>query len=705
MQATHLSESTKSDLANLFNPRSVAIVGASSKPGSVGNDLVKNLLSFGGEVYLVNIKEEVIEGKQSVGSISKIDQPIDLVIIAVPAQFVAGVLKEAAQKGVKSAVVISAGFKEAGHKDLEDEMIAICRENNIALIGPNCLGFINPELNLNASFAGAMPQAGPVAFISQSGALCAAVVDYAKYYSIGFSKFVSIGNKAVLDEVELLQYLFEDEKTKVIAMYLESLTRSRELIQFMQKMHCSGHSKPVIIIKSGRTSAGASASVSHTGALAGADSAYDALFRQAGILRAATVEEMFDLVRVFVDNEALPTNGVAVITNAGGPGVLATDSLISGGLEMAKLSDQTIEKLKNCLPEAANVHNPIDVLGDAKADRYSQALQAAVEDENVQSAVVLLTPQSMTEIVETAHAIAAVEKTTKKPIVVSFMGEETVDAGVKVLQKEGVAAVNFPEQAARALCAMNKFSTSCANLEVNKFTFNDTDKAAVAEIFKSAGKKVFPESEALSILKHYGFPLLQSQVAKSAAEASEAATKIGTPVAMKIVSQDILHKSDVGGVSLNIDPKNAAQAYEEMMTRVSQNKPDAKLDGVLIMEMAPKNGFEFILGASKDPALGQMAMVGVGGILVEVLKDVSFGLVPINKNDARAMLNEIKAKKIFDGVRGMPPLDTEAMIDSLGRLSQFLSDFPQIKELDINPLYVLEKGQGARVLDARIVLE
>ncbi|MDO8513545.1 MAG: acetate--CoA ligase family protein [bacterium] len=693
------------DLEKLFYPKSIAVIGASNQAGSVGNDLVNNLMKgFGGTLYFVNLKGKEINGIKSYPKVSNIYHSVDLAVIAVPSIAVSEVLEEVGQKDIGAAVIISAGFKEAGRADLEKNIITICKKYNIALIGPNCLGIINPEIKMNASFAASMPAEGAVAFVSQSGALCTAVIDYAKFYGVGFSKFVSIGNKAVVDDIDLLEYLFKDEKTKVIAMYIESLNHPQEFIQLINNAQ-RGNPKPVIVIKSGRTSAGASATLSHTGALAGSDSAYDALFRQAGVIRAQSVEDLFDLVRVFTDNELAVCDGVAVITNAGGPGVLSTDEIIANGLQMAKLNPGTLERLKSILPAAANIHNPIDILGDAKAIRYGTVLKVISQDENVKSIVVILTPQSMTEIKETAQVIAQTKRATKKPIVVTFMGEATVEAGVKLLQRENVAAVNFPEQAAKVLATMNRYAVSCKNPDGSEFKFNNIDKAGAQKIISSVGRKVLPEAEALSVLDKYGFVTLKRQVVKTAKEAKAAAKKIGTNLAMKIVSEDIPHKSDSGGVRLDIAPEKAGEKFTEIIKTIRKNVPSAKIDGVLLMEMAPKVGFEFILGSSRDPALGNLMMVGLGGILVEVLRDVTFALPPIDKADAKSMLELIKANKIFGGVRGMPPLDSSALVDCLGRLSQLLIDFPQIKEMDINPLLVLPKGQGVLALDGRMVLE
>lgn len=739
------------NLDKLFYPQSIAIVGASTKEGSVGNDLAKNLATQGyeGKIYPVNPKAEELYGLKVYPSMTAVGAPIDLALIAIPAVFVPDVLREAGELGVKAAVVISAGFKEVGNVDLENQIKDICNQYDIALVGPNCLGIINPEINMNSSFAALMPGEGNVAFISQSGALCTAVIDYAAKMGIGFSKFMSVGNKAVLSELQIIEYLNDDPRTKVIAMYVEGLVSSSELIDMVQKNNRSQNPKPIVVLKSGRTSAGASASASHTGALAGSDAAYDALFNQAGILRAQSVSQLFNYTEAFMNNSLPQGKRTAIITNAGGPGVLATDEAISFGLELAKLSDSTIASLKSFLPEAANVHNPVDVLGDAKADRYEQTLRAVAADPNVDNVMVILTPQSMTEIEATATAIvnakngassaprvdqkktpevkdvqtsgveeAVVEtpgvkevptpgvESVDKPIIVSFMGETTVKPGVDIMQAGGVATCSFPEQCARSMAALANYAEFTRQEEPEGFSFDNIDREKVKNIFESAkneGRTSFPEAEAMEIMRAYNFPLLKSQVVRSADEANEIAPSIGARLAMKIVSKDILHKSDVGGVMIDVDPAEAGAKYSEMMQRVSERMPEANLEGVLLMEMAPKGGYEFIVGSSKDPSLGSMVMVGLGGIYVEVLKDVAFGLVPITKADARRMIKSLRSSKIFDGVRGGEPLDVEALVDCLGRLSQLLTDFPEIKEVDLNPVLVYQTG--VKALDARVVIE
>lgn len=698
----------------LFYPKSVAIIGASRKIKTVGNDIVKNLVTqgFSGSIYPVNPKAENLYGKTVYASVQEVPEAVDLVIVAVPAQYVTQVIKEAHEaKQAQAAIVISAGFKEAGHDDLEQELKEYCQSNNITLVGPNCLGIINPEIKMNASFASVMPQEGSVAFVSQSGALCTAVLDYAKELGIGFSKYMSIGNKADVDELKLLKYFIEDEKTKVIALYAEQLENAPELIKVVKELSRGEHAKPVIVLKSGKTEAGSSAIASHTGSLAGGDNAYEALFAQAGIIRANSVAELFDFIQMFSKNHKHVIKNVAIVTNAGGPGVLTTDAVITAGLELAQLSDASTTALKEFLPEAANTHNPIDILGDAVGERYQKTLDILVKDENIDAIIVLLTPQSMTEIRKTAHAVVHSHYYGDKPILASFMGEETVLPGVHIMRDAGVMTTRFPESAAYALGVFSKFVEYTQREKSEVLQYEDVDSAAVRKIFdeaKKQGKTSFPEVEALEILKAYKFPLLKSAHAKSAQEARTIAdqfvSELGpeTKFAMKIVSQDILHKSDVGGVMLNVTASEIAEKSQELIARVAKNAPEAKLEGVLVMEMAPNNGIELILGVSKAPQLGTMIMVGLGGIYVEVLKDVAFGYTPLTRNDADRMIHSLKSAKLFEGVRGAQPSDTNALIESIGRLAQLITDFPEITELDINPLLVLPTG--VKVLDARVVI-
>ncbi len=446
----------------IFYPKSIAIIGASTQLGSVGNDIVKNLTTQGyaGKIYPVNPRATELYNLKCYAGIKDIDDKIDLAIIVVPAPLVNTVMREVAEKKIKGAIVISAGFKEVGNVDLENELAEICLKNNITLIGPNCLGVINPENKMNASFAAIMPEKGPVAFISQSGALCAAVLDYGKKLGVGFSKFMSVGNKALIDEVEIFEYLYKDPETKIIAMYAEQLSKPHEIIASVKKLVRGRNPKPVLVIKAGRTTAGASASASHTGALAGSDAAYDALFAQSGIIRVYSISDLFEYIRVFAHNDLPKGRQTAIVTNAGGPGVLTADEIISAKLKMAVISKETEKKLKGVLPPNAGLHNPIDVIGDAKSDRYRAVLNILAKDKDVDSIIVILTPQSTTDIEKIAKVIIETKKFCKKPLVASFMGGQLVAPGIQILQQSGVSTTSFPEQAVNALATLTEFSAN-----------------------------------------------------------------------------------------------------------------------------------------------------------------------------------------------------------------------------------------------------
>ena len=699
-----------SNIEAVFNPRSIAVIGASREAGRLGYDVLKNLIDggFAGELYPINPKAEgEILGKVAYPNITAVGAPIDLVVFAVPASVVAGILREAGGLGVRAAIVITAGFKEIGNVAGEEELKAIAKEYNIALIGPNCLGVISAVSNMNASFANSMPKRGKIGFLSQSGAVCTAVLDSAETLGVGFSHFVSTGNKAVLDEAELLEYFLRDANTEVIGMYIEDIAQPQKLAAILKAMHQAGQHKPIVALKSGRTEVGASASASHTGALAGKDEAYDAFFTQTGIIRAERMSEFFDVLRAFDQNPLPKGRKVAIITNAGGPGVLATDAVVGEGLEVPKLCTATQEAIVPHVPAAASTANPVDLLGDAPAERYKQALQIVGQDTEVDALLVLLTPQTSTEILKTAEVITAVRDTINKPIVAAFMGGATVKPGVDLLTQNGVTVTAFPEEAAKILATLATFAENSATVSDEVFAcvnINNVKASALLDKATAGGRTGIPEAEAVEILSAYGFPTLTSVVVKTRVEAEAEAKRINAPVVMKIVSDDILHKSDAGGVRLNITPDIAGDEYDVLMATVKANRPEAKLDGVLIVEMAPKGGTEVILGVIKDPALGHLIMVGLGGIYVEVLKDVAFGVAPITPTDARRMIDSLKTRMLFDGVRGGAPLDREALIDALGRLSQFIVEHPEVIELDMNPLLLLPKGQGARVLDARIIV-
>lgn len=690
----------------LFYPESIAIIGASTKLKSVGNDVVKNLTQqgYGGKLYLVNPKASELYGQTVYPDIAAIPGNVDLAIIAIPAAFVPESIEQLAAKQTKAAIVISAGFKETGNHELEDKLAKACNDHNITLIGPNCLGVINADHHMNASFAGIMPAVGNVAFLSQSGALCATVLDYAREFKVGFSKFMSIGNKAVVDEATLLEYFAADPQTKVIAMYAEQLDNAPRFIAAAKKVTQGSNPKPIIILKSGRTSAGAKAIASHTGSLSGGDAAYEALFAQSGVIRANTIRELIEFVTVFSQNEYKPVNNVTIITNAGGPGVLATDAAVNANLNLSEPSESIKESLKAFLPPAASFKNPIDVLGDAPASRYQQTLNVLATDSQTDAVMLILTPQSMTEPDETAAAVIEFRKKCDKPLVASFMGAQTVAKAVQTLSDAGISTTTFPEIAAKGLGNLSRFEKWSKLPAETAISPIAVDRAKVDSLLQlPPGQNHLPEDQALQVLEAYGFPTLKRQEVRSAEAAATAASSFTSTVALKIISPDILHKSDAGGVMLNVEPTNIPTAYQQLLDRVHTNVPTAKLEGVLCVEMAPKDGIEMIVGANQN-SLGTLLMVGLGGVYVEVFKDVNLGYAPLTNEYAKQMVMTLKSHPILQGVRGHGGYDTKALIDTLGRLSQLVTDYPQIKEIDVNPILILPDGQGARVLDTRIML-
>ena len=701
------------DLRPILEPQSVAVIGASRQPGTVGYAVLSNLLmgQFTGIIYPVNPKAKSICGVRSYPSILEIPDPVDLAVIIVRANLVPQVLEECGQRGVKGAIVISAGFKETGPEGakLEAQVREIAHHYGIALVGPNCLGVINtdPNYRLNASFAKEMPLPGNIAFISQSGALCTAVLDYAKGQGIGFSKVISLGNKADVNENDFLAYLWRDPHTQVILMYVEELTEGRRFLQLAREITGEGDGrKPILALKAGRTPAGARAVASHTGSLAGSDEVYEALFAQAGVLRADTVEDLFEYAIAFA-NQPLP-NGrrTVIITNAGGPGIMATDACVRYGLELAQLSEQTLTKLQEKLPPHASLQNPIDLIGDAQHDRYEAALNVVLEDPNVDAIVVLLTPQAMTDIENIARVIVQASKRQSKPILACFMGLVDISAGVNILKENGVPAYSFPEDAVRALAAMVRYVDWVRRPRTGVKTFPvNTDKAR--QLLKEAPVSehgFVPEEVALQVLEAYGFPMLPWGVAKTPDEAVAVARQIGYPVALKILSPDIVHKFDVGGVQLNLNnDSDVRQAFERIINSVKQHIPEAKIEGVLVQAMA-KKGREVILGMKRDPQFGPILMFGLGGIYVEVLKDVTFRFAPVRELGAYRMVRDIKTYRLLEGVRGEPPADIDKIVECIERLSQLAMEQDLIEELDINPLIVYPQGEGAVVVDVRIMV-
>ncbi|MBU0638872.1 MAG: acetate--CoA ligase family protein [Planctomycetes bacterium] len=700
-------------LDGIFRPKSIAVLGVTNTPGTVPHDIFVNLLDsrFNGVVYPVAPRKKHIAGVRAYDYVIDIPDPVDLAILVFPGAVCEMALKQCVEKGVKSAVIISAGFREVGAAGAarEARVKDIAVGGGMRLIGPNCLGVINtePDVRLNASFARAMPAAGKIGFLSQSGALCTAVLDYAAGKSIGFSKFVSLGNKADVGEVDLLHYLAADPQTSVILMYLEEITQGRELMKAAREI-AGNHDnpKPILAIKGGRTAAGAAAAQSHTGALAASAEVCDGVFEQCGIIRCASIEEMFNTAQLLAYQPLPRGNRIAIVTNAGGPGVMATDAAVGHGLELASFSAETTAKLKKALPAAANMKNPIDVIGDAREDRYAAALEAVCADDGVDQVLVILTPQSMTNINTIAETVGAIKnrfEVAGKSLLCSFMGAKDVATGIKILQEHGIPHYILPEWATDAMWHAAWYR-SWLEREVSDIVVYEVDRARVAEIIDSAPDGYLLESQALQVLEAYGFPVVESALTHSAAEAVAAAERIGYPVVLRVVSPKIVHKFEMKGVALDLhDAAQVRQAYDTMHANLLRHVRAEDITGILVRRMIPA-GKEVILGINRDPVFGHMLMFGLGGIYVEAFKDVTFRIVPIRETAAGKMVRELRTFALLEGLRGEAPSDLAAIEDALRRLSQLAHDFPRIAELDINPLIVHPVGQGCHVADIRIRL-
>jgi acetyl coenzyme A synthetase (ADP forming)-like protein len=697
------------NLESFFNPKSIAIVGASRQKGKVGYEILANIIEAGyeGEIFPVNQMADAIEGLKCYPDLQSIGKTPDLVVIIIPAKFVPAMMKQCAKVGVKSVIIITAGFKEVGEegRELEKQVVQIARQAGIKIIGPNCLGVIAPANKLNASFGGDLPAKGVIGYLSQSGALLAAILDMANANSIGFSKLVSIGNKADIDELDLIKALGADKDTKVIAGYLESITDGDAFVNQAERI---SHNKPILLMKSGGTQAGAQAASSHTGSLAGSETAYECVFERAGIIRCDSIKQQFDYAQAFADQPLPAGPRVAVITNAGGPGIMAADAIERMGLDFAKLADETIKKLASGLPQAANLNNPIDVLGDALADRYEFALDVVLSDKNVDVVLVLLTPQAMTEPVATAEVLVKLSgRKHEKPILACFLGAGKVRDGVKILREGKIPQYDAPESAVATIKAMADYVRWCTRPKrvVKLFSVNRRKVENIIDRHLRKGLREIGETESKEILEAYGFVTPKGSIATTAEQAVNIAQQIGFPVVLKIWSPDILHKSDVGGVQIGLkSDKEVKDAFDLMMYRIPKKLPDADILGVLVQEMC-SGGKEVILGMNRDPHFGPLMMFGMGGIMVEVLKDVSFYLAPLTAEEAKQMLINTRTYHLLKGVRGQEGVDVETIAEGLQRLSQLVTEFPQIQEMDINPYVVGPAGTPAIAVDARMSVE
>ena len=695
-------------LDEFFSPDSVAIIGASREEGKVGHEVVDNILDSGfrGNVYPVNPKADEIHGLKCYADVGDLPETPSLAIVVVPSKLVPQAVAACGQKGTKAAIVISAGFKEAGiegHR-LEQQLVEAAQQYGLRVIGPNCLGLIDTATPINASFAKNMPAQGDIAFISQSGALCTAILDWAQDEGIGFSKFVSFGNKADVTETDLIQYFAEDPKTKVIAAYLEGVTDGAE---FMRVVSAATKKKPVILYKSGGTTAGAKAVSSHTGTLAGSEKAYECAFYQAGAIRASTTQSLFSFA-VGLAYQPLPKGPqIAIITNAGGPGIITADACERAGLPLADLSPETVAYLRENLPSAANVFNPVDVLGDALADRYRLAIEAVLKDESVHALALILTPQAMTQPEETARHLIELTAPSGKPAVAIFMGKHDIRQAVELLVKKKIPNYTFPEPAVETLAAMVTYRKYRQRERVLPERF-PMDVARIDDMLaksRAAGIRQLGEFDSRGVIQACGIRTPETRLGTSSEGARRLAQEIGYPVVAKIASPDILHKSDAGGVKVGIeDEPQLIDAYEEILSNARRFVPTARIWGAIIQEMLPPSR-ELIVGVNRDPQFGHLLMVGFGGIYVEVMKDVAFRIAPITREDAYEMLTELKSYRLLQGVRGEKQADIEALVDVLLKTSQLVTEHPYIVEMDINPLKVYELSGGCIAADARMVID
>jgi acetyltransferase len=690
-----------SSLAPFLAPRSVAIVGASRDPAKVGGSVLANLQAggFAGRIVPVNREGGLVQGLPACTSLLEVVDPIDVAVIAVPAPEVLGALEQCAARGIPGAVVISAGFREAGveGREREAKLRAWLRGQPLRLLGPNCLGWMRPVRRLNLSFAPGMPPLGNLGFFSHSGALCTAILDWARERDVGFSLFASLGNQADIDETDVLALLAEDHETRVILGYVEGVADGR---RFFDALRVAATRKPCVLMKAGRSPEGARAVSSHTGALAGSDRAFDAAVKQAGAVRASSLEEMFDLALALADQPLPRDRRVLLVTNGGGLGVLGTDAARAVGLEVAPLSAATVERLRRVIAAHAAPANPVDLIGDATAARYSDALEALHGE--AAACIVMLTPQAATDAAAVARSVLASTRTWDVPVLTVFAGGARVRPGALVLEEGGIPCYPFPERAVRTLAGMVKLAERTHQRERTRATphVDGTSVRRLMDAVRLGHGEQLGYLEICPLLTAAGIPTLPAALAHSPSEASGMARSIGMPVALKIVSPDITHKSDLGGVELGLMNEDAvAAAAAAMFARVGAARPDARLEGVLVQRMAAGPASELLLGMVRDPQFGPLIVVGFGGVYVEILNDTSARLAPLDPDEARAMVEELRMAPALKGARGMPPTDLDALADVICRFAQLALVAPELAELEINPLRA--SARGVEAVDAR----
>ncbi len=699
-------------LDTIFAPHNVAVIGATETPGSVGRTLVWNLISspFGGTVFPVNLKRPGVLGIKAFPNISAVPEPVELAVVVTPAQTVPGIINECVDAGVKSAIIISAGFKEIGAAgvELERQVLEHAHRGGMRIIGPNCLGVMSPTTGLNATFASTMARRGSVGFLSQSGALCTAILDWSLRENVGFSAFVSIGSMLDVDWGDLIYYLGDDPHTQSIVIYMESIGDARGFLSAAREVALT---KPIIVIKPGRTEGAARAAASHTGSLTGSDEVLEVAFRRSGALRVNGIAELFYMAEVLGKQPRPQGRRLTIVTNAGGPGVLATDSLIANGGELAGLSPETMDAFNQLLPAAWSHNNPVDILGDASPERYSKALEIAAKDPNSDGILVILTPQAMTDPTKTAEQLQPYAQSLDKPVIANWMGGKDVAPGESILNRMNIPTFPYPDTAARVFDYMAHYAENLRGLYETPMPATEgkgdaVDRERAAQLIKAArhsGRTILTEFEFKQLLSSYGIPTVDTRIATSEAEAIKAAKAIGYPVVLKLHSETITHKTDVGGVQLNLNDRKAVQAAYHAIAEFVKTRVGAEhFLGVTVQPMAKIDGYELILGSSIDPQFGPVLLFGLGGQLVEVFKDRALGIPPLTTTLARRMMEQTRIYTALKGVRGRKPVDLAALERLLVRFGQLIVEQRWIKELDINPL--LASPEGLLALDARVVV-
>lgn len=696
------------NLDRMFKPRHVAVIGASETAGSIGNALMKNLMEggFQGKLTPVNPKYETLHGIKAAKSVFELERGVDLAIIATPIHTVPSIVQECVDQGVAGAIVISAGGKEIGRKgrEIEEQIRATAHAGGLRIVGPNCLGMIHPGAKLNASFASEMPAAGHLAFISQSGAMCTAILDLAFKEHIGFSHFVSIGSMLDVDFGDFIDYLGNDSSARSILLYIESLSHFRK---FMSAARSVSRVKPIVVLKAGRSEAGAKAAASHTGAMAGEDAAYDAAFKRAGIVRVDTIQDLFDCAELMAKQPRPRGSRLAIVTNGGGPGVMATDTLARYGLEPASISPQTIQQLDAFLPEFWSRSNPIDILGDASAERFRRTLEVCSKGRDADGVCVMLAPQALTDPVSVAETLAATMKGLHFPVFACWMGGKSIEPALGVLNRAGIPTYETPERAVRAFLYMVEYDRNMsALLEIPPKLSRDMafDHEEAGRLLTGAPKGVFmPESDSKEVLSAYGLPVIRTETARTEGEAARLAKDMGYPLVMKLHSPDITHKTEAGGICLDLRSESDVRvAFAQILESAHLYKPQARIEGVTLQPFFSNPDYEILLGAKRDVHFGPVILFGMGGIFTEILKDRSLGLPPMNRLLARQLMRQTRAWTLLQGYRKRPPADLERLEEMIIRLSQLLIDFPEIAELDMNP--VLIKDGKPVAVDARILV-